>query len=518
MQLDYWNHPLIVKAIRVKYRGGRLFTFVASYLLLLLAGGVLLFHYRYSLGIKDWARVYFVCMISLQFVFSAIIAISATSSSMQAEVATRTLDFQRIAAIRPLDILMGKAIGEPAASYLLALSTVPIAVLCCAMGNVALWSVLLLYVTLATTTFMMACLGLQHSLDPASKGAQAAGLTGGFIFATFMATSMPIRFGPRGGFLELLSAAVGLFTPILSIKGIALDGSTMWTAGMPFFDVTIPYALLTPFAQMALASLALLFMTRRLTQPLITPMSKSQSYVALLILDLLWAALQFNALHLGEGLTAPAVRFAAGHTILALLLVGRTTPGRETFQSWAWRLRGKRNLFLDHLVGERTLNPLTLFAYCLIAPAVFVAAIAIPVIVWHPDVLALTDWPGLLSAGATCVMVIAAYGLLYQLASLTIGKGAAITVFVLATLLVLGPWVLGVIYELPWLMGLSPFDMFIRLQDPSSEPYSTLPLIALHVVAIAFWAWGLTKMAQRILKQVDRRLVSMGVATAVAAG
>src|SRR5262245_31565636 len=83
IQIDYWNHPLIVKAIRVKYRGGRLFILASTYLVLLMAGGVMLFHYRDAMGIKDWARVYFVCMIGLQFGISSMIAIAATSSSMQ---------------------------------------------------------------------------------------------------------------------------------------------------------------------------------------------------------------------------------------------------------------------------------------------------------------------------------------------------------------------------------------------------------------------------------------------------
>jgi hypothetical protein len=513
MRLDYWNHPMILKAFRVKYRGGRLFTFAASYLILLLAGGVVLFHYRTLMGVRDWARVYFVCMISLQFVFSSIIAISSTSNSMQMEVTSRTLDLQRIATLRPAEILIGKAVGEPASSYLLAMATIPIAVLCCTVSNIPPLTVAILYMTLGTTTFLMACLGLQHPLDPASKGGQAAGVTGAILFGTFMATGMPLRFGPRGGFLELISGAVGLFTPILSIKGVATDGSSIWTATMPFFQSDIPYALLTPLTQVATAGLALLFMTRRLTQPLSTPLSKLQSYVVLLSLDLIWAAFQFNALNLGEGLTAPAVRFAAGHMVFALLMAGRTTPGRETFRSWVWRLRGKQPWIVDNLIGERTMNLLALAVYCLTGPAVFFVTIAVPVMLVYPDVLARTNWPSLVNAAATCVLVIVAYGLFYQVAAITIGRGAGMSVLVAATLIMAGPWLLGTVYDIRWLPALSPIAMFINLQDPNAEAYPILPLIALHALGAIFWTWALSRIVSRTVKQVDHRLRSMSLAS-----
>jgi len=516
IRLDYWNHPLIVKAIRVKYRGGRLFILASTYLLLLMAGGMMLFHYHAAMGIKDWARVYFVAMIGVQFAISAMIAISATSSSMQSEVATRTLDFQRIATLRPLQILLGKAIGEPASSYMLAMTTLPIAVLCCTMGKVPLASILILYVTMATTTFMMACLGLQHTLDPSSKGAQAGGIAGGVFFFIFTAMSVPLGFGIRGGFAEMISAAVGLFTPVFAIKGVAFEDSSIWTATMPVFDFEIPYAVLTPLAQLALASLALLFMTRRLTQPLLTPLSKPQSYVALLILDGLWAALQFNALNLGEGLTGPAVRFAAGHTILALLLVGRTTPSRESFQSWVWRLRGRRGLAADLLNGDRTLNVLALPVYCLIGLVVFVAAVAAPVIWLRPELLAATRWPELTMAAIVSVLVILCYGLFYQVLTVAMGRGSGATSFVALVIGLVGPWALGAGFQLPVVSSLSPVATFIRLKESTEAMYPPAPLLVVHLLGIAFWAWGLFGIARRLTRQVDRRLESLGIHAAAA--
>jgi hypothetical protein len=517
MKLDYWNHPLIVKAIRVKYRGGRLFISASAYLVLLVAGGMMLHHYHAAMGIKDWGRVYFVAMIGVQFAISAMFAISATSSSMQTEVATRTLDFQRIASLKPLQILLGKAIGEPASSYMLAMTTLPIAVLCCTMGKVSLVSILVLYVTMATTTFMMACLGLQHSLDPASKGAQAGGIAGGVFFLMFTAGSVPLRFGTRGGFAEFISAFVGLFTPVLAIKGVAFEDSTIWTATMPVFDFEIPYAVLTPLAQLALAALALLFMTRRLTQPLLTPLSKLQSYVALLVLDGIWAALQFNALNLGEGLTGPAVRFAVGHTVLALLLVGRVTPNRESFQSWVWRLRGRRGLAADLLIGERTLNVLALPVYCTIGLVVFAAAVAAPVIWLRPELVAATRWPELTMAAVLSVLVILCYGLFHQVLTVAMGRGAGVTLLVALVIGLVGPWAFGAGFQLPVVSSLSPVATFIQLQENTQAMYPPAPFLIIYALGIAFWSWGLFGITRRLTRQVDRRLDSMGIRAPAAA-
>ena len=99
IRLDYWNHPLIVKAMRVKYRSGSLYALTVCYLLLLLMGGALMFRFQHVFGTDEWIRNYFLAMVSLQFILSIFLSGAAVASSMHNEVTTRTLDFQRIAAI-----------------------------------------------------------------------------------------------------------------------------------------------------------------------------------------------------------------------------------------------------------------------------------------------------------------------------------------------------------------------------------------------------------------------------------
>ena len=510
MNLDYWNQPLILKAMRVKYRGGRLFTLASGYLMILLAGGMALYYYRQAMGIRDWARVYFVAMISLQFAISAMIALGATASSMQAEVSSRTLDFQRIAALSPLQILVGKAVGEPASSYLLALSTLPVAVLCAAMGSVPLDTLFFMYLTLATSTFMMASVGLQHSLDPNAKSTQAGGLAGALFLITFIASSLPLRFGPKGGFYELIAAGVGLFTPILSLKGLVFDNSSIWSAKMPFFDWEIPYVLLTPLAQAGVAALAIGFMTRRLTQPLLTSASKLQGYVVLFGLDLVWAAFVYNAHALGSGLTAPAVRFAMGHTILALLFMGRMTPGRESFLSWAWRLRGRRSLLADMLIGERTLNFVAILICSSIGLVVFLGAIAVPLAILRPHLVSQTNWMAIALSAVLSSLVVVCYGLIYQCFCVAMNKGAGVLLFVCGLLFTLGPIAIGGGFEITVVTSLSPISTFIQLDEQQQAPYAPGPILIVHCLGIALWAWALLRITTPLIRSVDRRLAQMG--------
>ena len=62
---------------------------------------------------------------------SFMMAFSTTSQSMRNEVVNRTLDFQRIATLSPVQILLGKLLGEPMLAFFSIIPTIPIAVYCC---------------------------------------------------------------------------------------------------------------------------------------------------------------------------------------------------------------------------------------------------------------------------------------------------------------------------------------------------------------------------------------------------
>src|ERR1700730_17123949 len=111
--MDFWNNPIIVSAFRVKYRGGGAFVMATLYLVFLTGIGVLLWEYDDPAKLGPWHRNYFLTLLGIQFSLSTLIAIGTTTSSIRSEVVSRTLDYQRITAITPNDILVGKLLGEP---------------------------------------------------------------------------------------------------------------------------------------------------------------------------------------------------------------------------------------------------------------------------------------------------------------------------------------------------------------------------------------------------------------------
>jgi hypothetical protein len=168
MQLDFWNNPLVVTAMRLKYRRSSPGVWSALWVLALLGLGALL-HYLSQNGAFRFPTTYLAAILSLQAAVSAIIAVVCTSTSMNAEVINRTLDFQRIVTLSPRAILTGKMIGEPAMSYFLMIASMPLAALCwgfgAASGSVIFW----LYVNILTFTLMWAAFGLINSLTPPTQ-------------------------------------------------------------------------------------------------------------------------------------------------------------------------------------------------------------------------------------------------------------------------------------------------------------------------------------------------------------
>jgi hypothetical protein len=273
----------------------------------------------------------------------------------------------------------------------------------------------------------------------------------------------------------------------------------------------VPYAFITPLAQTALAVFALSWMVRRLTHPLATPSSKLHTYLALFVLDLFWAGLVYDLVKTGQGLTEPAVRFAIGHTILSFLLMTRCTPGQNSYLSWVWRLRGRRALWLDLLLGERTLNTLVLVAYCVIGAAVFAGAIMLPATLMNPGVHAATVWPAVHISALFGVLLILCYGLFYQTFAVVVEKGAGFVFLLSGSVIMLAPYVMGEYYDRPLLSSLSPIGVFVRLvQDPRAA-YAPAPGALLHGVFIAFWGLLLWRITRQIGHRVSRKLQAMGI-------
>ena len=222
--LAFWNNPIVISAFRVRSRRGGLFTLTALYVLALSVGGAVLEYFSPQLNIS-WARAYYLILMGIQFFLSCLIAVSETSSSIRNEVVNQTLDFQRLTALSPRQILLGKLLGEPALAYLLAVATVPLAVICWLGGGVPFDVMILMYLNLATTTLMFGAMGLvpaagtpQRQTGRGQRGRPRD--IGGVCLFRSATIFFPALFSMGAMSKPWTTAVLGLATPVPLFQGI----------------------------------------------------------------------------------------------------------------------------------------------------------------------------------------------------------------------------------------------------------------------------------------------------------
>src|SRR5438128_1239421 len=125
MKLDFWNNPIVVSSFRVRARKGNPMHWLVGYPVMLLLVGSAVPYFIPHIA-NDWPRIGFYILMGLQFLLLGIMAGSATSGSMKAEVAKQTLDFQRISSLSARQILLGKLLAEAAMPFFLAVSSFPV--------------------------------------------------------------------------------------------------------------------------------------------------------------------------------------------------------------------------------------------------------------------------------------------------------------------------------------------------------------------------------------------------------
>lgn len=527
MKLDFWNNPIVVSAFRLKYRRGAPAVMTCLWLLALLALGAVLNRYQDRLPVP-WARAYLVAVVALQFVVTAVYAWSATYTSLRAEVTQRTLDFQRIAALSPRQILLGKLLGEPAGSYLMAISTVPLAVICSVLGAASLPVVFWLYVNLVTTGLMCGSLGLVQTLElDASKSASSGSTLGnaialGLMLLAFMpavvANAANLAGNPVTGLL------FGCFAPVLSIHGVAVGQPwehqlTLWGAGLPFL-------LIAPLAQLALAAVCFESAARKMLNPLNPPMSKPRAYAVLVVVDVVAAGLLVDPGPWPRPLACTVAAFCLAHLVASLALVSRVTPWRESLLSWIWRFRGRRSWLRDSLLGDRAENTAVLPIFCLIGAAGLV------LLVWLPA--ALQQQPGARPLTAidqsapvllATPLLIVSLGVLYQWFALLAGRYGWTAFAMLVGLAVVLPVLVGEYYDrvLPEMTGqhypaetnlsrsFSPASQYAHWIDGATDKLPALPLLGSYaLLLVAVWV-PLRRRIRRHIRVVDRKLAAMGV-------
>jgi hypothetical protein len=483
MRLDFWNNPLVVTALRVRYRRGSFSTAVALHIMLLAGGGVALQAYNHQLG-GPWPRNYFIAIMAFQFLISGLIAAAETSSWIKAEVMNRTLDFQRIAALSPQQILLGKLLGEPILAYLLAIASIPLAVCCWFWGGVTLHGLVFMYVILFTMILMVGSMGLSKRLDvPPGKPDASGGAAGGLVLG--LGSSVP----------ALAEAVMGdewQFTPTL-------------------FGVPVSFLWIIPPAQLFVAFLSFHSMTRQLINSLNPSLSKGLAYATLALVDVVAAAVVFD---LGPGALDLAMRgagFCLVHLAASLLLIMSTTPWRETLHSWVWRFRGRVPWLWDWWLGDRSNNGLTVLTFCAQGVLALGLLVVLPAVLADGPEPLRQSWPVLVSAMTTTVVLTLAFGALHQWFVL-VGGRHGIPLMTLVLIMAVGlPVLLGRIEGLDWLIPLSPGAHFVEWFGGPRATYNLLPMLGLYA-GLAGLAWlSVRGRLRRLEKVVDQKLERMGV-------
>jgi len=501
MHLAFWNNPIIVSAFRVRYRRGGFTNTLAPYLVVLAAIGAGLEYYQDKMRVP-WAQIYYPILMGLQFLGLGVMASTATAASIRSEVVNRTLDFQRIAALSPRQILLGKLLGEPAVAYLMAMASFPLAGWCVLAGGVSLEVMLLMHVNLATTLLLCGATGLMGRIEP------PVGQATGVLFSIW-ALAMPIP-------LLFVSTFVGRVAP-----------NSPWSIGVSLFGVYVPYLLLLPPVQLLLAYICFRIMERQLITPLNPMISKPLAYVLLAAVDLVSAALLFNLKpsawdpDLGALAIRRGVIFCLIHLFASLALTFGMTAWRETLYSWVWRFRRRRPQLEDLLLGDRSENILALATFAVMGLISLGLFVVLPT-VWieNPPSLAEGGVSGLIlsnliAAATLTAVLLLAFGTIHQWLLLITGRLGSTFTFILAAMVTFIPLVGGLRKQAEWTMSFSPlmhYAHWLGLNSPRDpQPaFSYLILVGLYlVVFMVFWRLLRTRM-RKLEAWVDFKLRTMG--------
>lgn len=524
-KFDFWNNPLVVSAFRLRFRRSGTIGFPMTYLLLLVTLGACLHYYRATLPI-EWTTIYLVAILSIQGFVSAIAPLFAVSGSMQREMANRTWDFQRITALSPFQILIGKLLGEGSNGFLALIATVPFSVWCMSFGAASLPEIVLIYLNLVTTTIFFAAVGLLHPLDLGSKGADGGsqGKSGARPAIILLLIFLPQAFLNLGSIVgnPWLAPIIGLFTPAFSIYGIFRGNAAQFA--WQVFGQELPYIAVTPLFQLAGTGLIFHIMRRRIVYLQSTTLNKPVAYALLALFDLILIGMQWNEITAGPSIRLAFCSFWTAHFVASLVAMFSVTPTRSTLLSWVWRYRGQKNWLWDLWMSERSQNSLAVVTFWLIG-MVFSAGffILLPYLNGQIDIGAIKSLELPLSLTAGLLLLCA--GLLFQLLGLLVGRAGIWGFIAIAALLVLPPHLAGYYYadlapELgQFLLSLAPSAHFYHWFNVAWGTVRDIPEPTLWVLwsvygcgTLACWI-ALRRQIAYYSRDVNRKLAKMGVVT-----
>lgn len=525
MTFDFWNNPIVVSTMRVRFRRSSPAVFGSMYFLALLGLGFLLFYaspssaYPASNSLDRWVHVYLVTVLSIQSFLSAAIAVSSTRRSINEEVLNQTLDFQRIVSLSPRQILVGKLIGEPAIAYVLVMTSVPVAVWCVILGGGPPVSLPFVYCMQFTTILMFGSLGMLHSLQPPSR--RTGNDSGcGLVILAFIILPNLVAGGIANVSNPLVSALVGLFTPILAIVDVA--NNDPWAHRLPVFAANVPYLLVTPLSQILIAFVCIQAMARRMASNSCLGLSRPTAFGLLAATDLVTAGILFE--DVSDAYVDQAIAtFALAHLIASILLILLITPTRDALISWLWRFRGKRPLVIDQLFGDRSPNSVAV-AFLLVIGILGLAAFLLIPALATDRIRRLPDPATVMIPATVLVAVITVcFGAIQQMVACLTARGATMAgVGTVAVLVVvnLGALFAGILAESKLIVSLCVPLHFVDWMTPNVhrrtdfDPTTDLSLwpsvVAYAFLAAACFAWRRRWLASTA-EEVNSKLERMGV-------
>lgn len=506
MRLAPWNNPLVGTAFLLRARRGNLLLNTSLYIIMLVMG---LAAWQYWVSISPNLRfnphkVFLLILFGGQTFLSGIIMLGQAGGAIKNEVMNKTLDFQRIAAVSPWDIILGKLLGIPVMAYLLAISAIPVAVFTLMNGvpGVSLLDLFLSWLQILTFLFLVGACAIQNTLQISSpKGTGAA--PGFGIFMGVLSIVLYSTFGP-GDSVSFLndprrSTASALLTPLTAFAGFSAENP--WLAQFYWFGLKIPCLLFTPIAHLVVAWIVLTIMARRLANPDSSPLGKRMGYLFLFLIDATLAGVLAACGRLGvlggAGLTVEQQvgLFLLLHVLFSLIYFVILTPRIEMVSSWNWRFRQPGRYLTESLLHDRAPSTLSILVNLVFA------SLGVLSIYFFDPALPLSDIYRL-DLPLTALAVVVFLGLFYQAMHLSSRKyGSAY--FLLALMILIAMPTLagsmmssmrGTVYEIvgKGMLYATPVTQVLRVTVPQpDQPFSNITpyYMAAGYAALSLCAW-----------------------------
>jgi hypothetical protein len=529
MRLLPWTNPLVATAFMLRARKSGLLMGPGLYvgLLAVLYLGWLQFANTYPERVKNINpnKFAFLFLFAGQCIFSGIIVLGQASSALKNEVLNKTLDFQRIAALHPWDILIGKLLGTSSGAYLLAIAALPVGVFSMLNGvpGVGLLEVILMWVQMLTFLFLLGACAIQNTLQISTPKGTGASAGFGFVMAMIALLSFS-SFSARDVTSFLADprrvTIPTLFTPVPAFAGALAENP--WAPCFYWFSLKIPSLLFTPMMHVLFGWIALNIMVRRLQRLESTPLGKRLGYFFLAVADFIVVGAIASTGRSGPlgaagfDTNLQLTLFFGCHVIVTLVYLVAVTPRKELIWAWVWRYRGRRSPPVDAVVEDRSFNTMPL-----IISLVFGSLGAMTLLLVSDTPV---NYDMLLELGITVVSTILLWGLLYQAILFFSGKYGASVYFLAAFLFLCVPVIVGSILSNPGLRVYEPLGKLIMHTTPLSQPIKWLersrdnpardvspyPVAIVYVALAAFVFVMQRRRLVAIVDKVERTKSAMG--------